>query len=95
MDDPDDVQAVNFIEKEIGTNTKIYIAPHSNILSMLELYRGDVSQELEEVIDIQRADETENETVAEQDIAEDSPIAQTINSIAGICYSLPCQRCTH
>ncbi|MCX6728337.1 MAG: GspE/PulE family protein [Candidatus Saccharibacteria bacterium] len=79
MDDPDDVQAVNFIEKEIGANTKIYIAPHSNILSMLELYRGDVSQELEEVIDIQRADETENETVAEQDIAEDSPIAQTIN----------------
>ncbi len=79
MDDPDDVQAVNFLEKEIGTNTKIYIAPHSNILSMLELYRGDVSQELEEVIDIQRADETENETVAEQDIAEDSPIAQTIN----------------
>lgn len=79
MDDPDDVQAVNFIEKEIGTNTKIYIAPHSNILSMLELYRGDVSQELEEVIDIQRADETENETIAERDIAEDSPIAQTIN----------------
>lgn len=80
MDDPDDIQAVNFIEKEIGTNTKIYIAPHSNILSILELYRGDVSQELEEVIDIQRADETEvNETVAEQDIAEDSPIAQTIN----------------
>lgn len=80
MDDPDDVQAVNFIEKEIGLNTKIYIAPHSNILSILELYRGDVSQELEQVIDIQRADETENnETVSEQDIAEDSPIAQTIN----------------
>ena len=79
MDDPDDVQAVNFIEKEIGTNTKIYISPHSNILSTLELYRGDVSQELEEVIDIQRADETENETIAERDIAEDSPIAQTIN----------------
>jgi type IV pilus assembly protein PilB len=79
MDDPDDVQAVNFIEKEIGTNTKIYIASHGNILSMLELYRGDVSQELEEVIDIQRTDEPENETVTEQDIAEDSPIAQTIN----------------
>ena len=27
MDDPDDVQAVSFIEKEIGTNTKIYVAP--------------------------------------------------------------------
>ena len=32
MDDPDDVLATNFIEKEIGRNTKIDIAPHSNIL---------------------------------------------------------------
>jgi len=79
MDDPDDVQAVSFIEKEIGTNTKIYIASHDNIVALLDAYRGDVNQELEEVIDIQRADNTENEQVAEQDIAEDSPIAQTIN----------------
>lgn len=79
MDDPDDVQAVNFIEKEIGTNTKIYIAPHSNIIDTLEAYRGDVDQELNEVIDIQRADNTENENVTEQDVAENSPIAQTVN----------------
>lgn len=79
MDDPDDVQAVNFIEKEIGTNTKIYIAPHQNILATLEAYRGDVTHELNEVIDIQRVDNTENENVSEQDVAENSPIAQTIN----------------
>jgi type IV pilus assembly protein PilB len=79
MDDPDDVQAVNFIEKEIGTNTKIYITTHGNIIAALEAYRGNVDQELNEVIDIQRADNTENETVSEQDVAEDSPIAQTVN----------------
>lgn len=79
MDDPDDVQAVNFIEKQIGTNTKVYIAPHDNIIATLESYRGDVSQELNEVINIQRADNTENASVNEQDIAEDSPIAKTIN----------------
>lgn len=79
MDDPDDIQAVDFIEKEIGTNTKIYITTHDNILAALEAYRGDVTEELQEVIDIQRADNTENEEVAEEDIAEDSPIAQTIN----------------
>lgn len=80
MDDPDDVQAINFIEKEIGTNTEIYIATHENILTTLDAaYRGDVDRELNEVIDIQRADNTENETVKEQDIAEDSPIAQTIS----------------
>lgn len=79
MDDPDDVLAVNFIEKQLGANTKIYIAPHENILSTLESYRGDVNQELNEVIDIQRADNTENETVSDEDVAEDSPIAQTVN----------------
>lgn len=79
MDDPDDVQAVNFIEKQIGTNTKIYIAPHENILTTLEAYRGDVEHELNEAIDIQRTDNTENENVSEQDVAENSPIAQTIN----------------
>jgi len=79
MDDPDDVQAVNFIEKQIGTNTKIYISPHENILTTLEAYRGDVEHELNEAIDIQRTDNTENENVSEQDVAENSPIAQTIN----------------
>jgi len=79
MDDPDDVQAVDFIEKQIGTNTKIYISPHTSIISALEAYRGDVNQELNEVIDIQRVDEEENEPISEQEITENSPIAQTIN----------------
>src|SRR5690606_17121236 len=57
MEDPDDVQAVNFIQKEIGTNSKIYIATHDNVLAALDSYRGDVNKELSEVIDIQREDE--------------------------------------
>ncbi len=79
MEDPDDIQAVNFIQKEIGVNTRIYIATSENILSALENYRGDVNQELNEVIDIQREDTTSEQAVNEQDIAEDSPIAQTVN----------------
>lgn len=79
MEDPDDVQAVNFIQKEIGTNAKIYIATKDNILSVLDLYRGDVNKELNEVIDVQRVDENAEDSVAEQDISEDSPIAQTVN----------------
>jgi type IV pilus assembly protein PilB len=79
MDDPDDVQAVSFIEKEIGENTKIYIAPHDNILQCLENYRGDVNEELNEVIDIQREDSGEAQQVTEAEVAEDSPIAQTVN----------------
>jgi type IV pilus assembly protein PilB len=80
MDDPDDVQAVSFIQKEIGEDTKIYIATHDNIMECLETYRGDVNEELNEVIDIQREDQEAADLVAsESEVAEDSPIAQTIN----------------
>ncbi len=80
MEDPDDVQAVNFIQKEIGTNSRIYIATRDNILSVLDMYRGDVNKELNEVIDVQREDESKVSTGdSEQDISEDSPIAQTVN----------------
>lgn len=84
MEDPDDVQAVNFIQKEIGTNSKIYIATHENILTVLDIYRGDVNEELNEVIDVQRAANEKaaaaSETATtEQDISEDSPISQTVN----------------
>ncbi len=79
MDDPDDVQAVDFIQKEIGEHTKLYVAPHENILQALEAYRGDVDKELEEVIDVQREDDGTAQQVSEADVSEDSPIAQTVN----------------
>lgn len=84
MEDPDDVQAVNFIQKEIGTNSRIYIATKDNILSVLDLYRGDVNKELNEVIEVQRVAEDAGPAegqVVDQDISEDSPIAQTVNLI--------------
>lgn len=79
MEDPDDVQAVSFLKKEIGDNATVYMAPLSNILDCLELYRGDVNEELKEVIDIQREDTAADQQVNESDVAEDSPIAQTVN----------------
>lgn len=79
LSDPDDVQAVNFIEKQIGGNNKIYIAPHANILSALENYRGDVSKELQEVIESQSDKAQDKQAVARDEIDEDSPIAQTVN----------------
>jgi len=79
MDDPDDVQAVSFIEKQIGENVKIYIAPHENILLCLENYRGDVNQELKDVIDVQREDDGASQQITEAEISENSPISQTVN----------------
>lgn len=78
MEDPDDVEAISFLQKQIGTNTKIYIAPHESILNALDAYRGDVDKELGEVISIQ-TDEKKNESLREEDVAEDSPIAKTVN----------------
>lgn len=79
MDDPDDVQAVDFIQKEIGEKTKIYIASRENILACLENYRGDVNEQLNDVIDIQREGDEAEQQVTEADVSEDSPVAQTIN----------------
>ncbi len=83
MDDPDDIQAVNFLEKEIGTNTKIYLATSQNILAALEAYHSNVNEEIGKVMDIevQPTDNTENERVAGAEIDENSPIAKTVNII--------------
>jgi type IV pilus assembly protein PilB len=82
MEDPDDVQALNFLQKQLGTNIKLFIATHSNIIAAIDQYRGNISSELTQVIassDTEVA-ETEKE-VSEEDVAEDSPIAQTVNLI--------------
>lgn len=79
MEDPDDVQALNFIQKEIGYNIKVFLATKDNILSCLENYRGDITDELDEVVSIQSDAQAENQKVSEEEIAENSPIAQTVN----------------
>ena len=82
MEDPDDVQALNFLQKQLGTNIRVYIATHTNILTSLDQYRGNISSELTQVI--ATGDETAaqaEEEVKAEDLAEDSPIAQTVNLI--------------
>lgn len=80
MDDPDDVQAISFIQKEVGEDLKLYLATHENILACLQGYRGDVSQELSKVIEIQsEGPAADAQQVTAEDVAEDSPIAQTVN----------------
>jgi type IV pilus assembly protein PilB len=78
MSDPDDVQAVDFIEKYIGDKFKLYVATDENILLALEAYRDGVASEIDKVIEIEK-EEVRDEKVSEEDIAEDSPIAQTVN----------------
>jgi len=79
MEDPDDVQALNFIQKEIGYNIKVFLATKNNILDCLENYRGNITDELDEVVSIQSGTESDSQNVSEEEISENSPIAQTVN----------------
>ena len=81
MEDPDDVQATNFLQKQLGTSLKVHIATSSNIQTALDQYRGNISSELTKVISPDEEEEEEGEEVSEEDVAEDSPIAQTVNLI--------------
>ena len=79
MEDPDDIEAINFLQKRIGTNTKIHVCTHENILAALDAYRSDVDKELGEVISGQSDDSQQSDAVREEDLAENSPIAKTVN----------------
>ncbi len=78
MEDPDDIQAVNFLQKELGNKLKVYLATTSNIQAAIDQYRGNISTELTKVI-APDEEKKEEEQVSEEDLAEDSPIAQTVN----------------
>ena len=80
MEDPDDIQAVNFLQKQLGSNLKVHVATSTNIQAALDQYRGSITNDLTKVVtagDEEEAEETED--VSEEDLAEDSPIAQTVN----------------
>ncbi len=81
MEDPDDIQAIDFIKKQIGDDYHLYVATKENILQVLENYRDGVAQELSDVIATQEFDAEKQETVSQEEIAEDSPVAQTVNLI--------------
>jgi type IV pilus assembly protein PilB len=81
MEDPDDVQAFNFLQKQLGSNIHVYIATRSNILASLDQYRGNIGNELTEVIASEQQTAPTEEEVSEEEVAEDSPVAKTVNLI--------------
>lgn len=81
MADPDDVQAISFLQKQLGSNIKVYVATQANILAALDQYRGNIGSEISKVVSESDSEGEEDEEVSEEDLAEDSPIAQTVNLI--------------
>jgi len=81
MEDPDDVPAISFLQKQLGQPVRVHIAAASNILAALDQYDNtNVGTELAKVIAVEDKDEADEE-LDEKDVAEDSPIAQTVNLI--------------
>jgi type IV pilus assembly protein PilB len=79
MEDPDDIEAVNLLQKQLGSKIKIHLATKSNIQTALDQYRGNIGSELTKVIGSEGKDEEDTEEVSAEDLAEDSPTAQTVN----------------
>jgi type IV pilus assembly protein PilB len=79
MEDPDDIEAVNTLQKVLGTNIRTFVSSHSNINAGIDRYRENIGTELTKVVS--EEDDPTDEEVKEEDIAEDSPIAQTVNLI--------------
>ncbi len=77
MEDPDDVEAVDFLQKQLKSKPALFLAAKQNITAALDVYRGDVSGELTKVIADDVEGDSEVDEVSEKDLAEDSPIAQT------------------
>jgi type IV pilus assembly protein PilB len=80
MEDPDDIQALNFLQKQLGNTLKVHITTASLLQAALDQYRGNISSELTKVMAVED-DSEEAEEVDESDLAEDSPVAQTVNII--------------
>jgi len=79
MEDPDDIQAINFLQKQLGTLLRIHVATRTTIQAALDQYRGNISSELTQVVAADAEAEDAEEEIDEEDLAEDSPIAQTVN----------------
>lgn len=81
MEDPDDLQAVDVLHKLFGNSITIHIAPKLDILSAIDQYRGNLSGEITKTITQDDSDTEDVQDVQEEDIAEDSPVAQTVNLV--------------
>lgn len=82
MEDPDDVPAISFLQKQLGHPVRVHIATTSTIQAALDQYDdSNVGTELAKVIAVQDKDEEDDQPIDEKDVAEDSPIAQTVNLI--------------
>lgn len=87
MADPEDFQSVEFIERQSGYQTKIYLATPNDINFILDQYRGglntEISQAIKETQEVVPKEELSEDTTSSEvkEIVEEAPIARAINII--------------
>lgn len=82
MANPEDFQAIDFLEKQLGNSIEIYIAPASEIMTALDQYRSGLDSEINQAIkDSSDAAKKEQGEISPDEIAEDGPIAKTVNIV--------------
>lgn len=82
MADPEDFEAADFMEKQIGGQVQIYIATPPDIAGVLDQYQGNLDSEITKAIkDSSTDEEAKQAEVSAKDLAEDAPIAKTVNVI--------------
>lgn len=84
MSDPEDVQAIDTINKQLGGNLQVYVATQSDILTAFDQYRTGLDSKINQVIHEGATTgngATKQDTVSTEDTSKDSPIAKTVNTI--------------
>jgi type IV pilus assembly protein PilB len=81
MSDPEDFQAADFIEKQVGSDVKIYVATTGDIAGALDQYKGNLDSEITKAIKDSSAEEEKTQEVSAKDLTEDAPIAKTVNIV--------------
>ena len=82
MADPEDIQAIDVIEKQLGSRVLVYVASPGDILTVLDQYRTGLDLEINQAIkDSSPTNTLKQSTVSAEDISEDAPIAKTVNII--------------
>jgi type IV pilus assembly protein PilB len=82
MADPEDFQAADFIAKQIGQDIKIFVASQAEIATVIDQYKGSISSEITQAIkDSSSEEEEKQQEVSAKDLAEDAPIAKTVNIV--------------
>ena len=88
MADPDNVEAVQFIEKQLDYEVKIYLATESDVNTALQMYRKGLSseiskaiQETEEEITIGGKDQVDKDASSDkiETMISEAPIAKAVN----------------